>query len=306
MDNYKFNYTIIIPHKNIPNLLQRCLDSIPERDDLQIIVIDDNSDTSKVDFNHFPGIERKNVEIYFTKEGKGAGYARNVGLKHAQGKWILFADADDFFNYCFEEILDKYEKADYDVVFFNANSVNTETYTTTFRCKYLNKMVQLYEKEPDKSIFYLKYCFGEPWAKMIKLNLIKENGILFSETTIHNDTKFSYLVGYYSSHIYVDEHAIYCITDRTGSISKCISIENLLIRTYIFSEATVFFQKHNIHLFGAFTFTPLKYFIHKRDWENCRKCIQIMKSCGMSNQLMIKGFLLDIIKRPVKILLLRS
>ena len=36
------NYSIIIPHKNIPDLLQRCLDSIPRREDVQIID-DDNS-----------------------------------------------------------------------------------------------------------------------------------------------------------------------------------------------------------------------------------------------------------------------
>ena len=48
------NYTVIIPHKNIPELLQRCLDSIPERDDIQVIVVDDNSDESRVSFDHFP------------------------------------------------------------------------------------------------------------------------------------------------------------------------------------------------------------------------------------------------------------
>ena len=48
------NYSVIIPHKNIPKLLQRCLDSIPVRDDLQVIVVDDNSDLDVVDFSHFP------------------------------------------------------------------------------------------------------------------------------------------------------------------------------------------------------------------------------------------------------------
>jgi hypothetical protein len=33
------NYSIIIPHKNIPNLLQRCLDYIQERGNIQIITI---------------------------------------------------------------------------------------------------------------------------------------------------------------------------------------------------------------------------------------------------------------------------
>ena len=61
------NYSIIIPHKNIPSLLQRCLDSIPLRDDIQIIIVDDNSSPDKVDFNNFPGLDRDDTEVYLTK-----------------------------------------------------------------------------------------------------------------------------------------------------------------------------------------------------------------------------------------------
>ncbi|MCS2966676.1 glycosyltransferase family 2 protein [Bacteroides ovatus] len=91
------NFTFIIPHKNIPSLLQRCIDSIPQREDVHIVVVDDNSDSCQVDFSHFPGLNNPFVEVIFTKEGYGAGYARNVGLKQVQSKWVLFADADDFF-----------------------------------------------------------------------------------------------------------------------------------------------------------------------------------------------------------------
>ena len=91
------NYSIIIPHKNTPNYLLRCLDSIPLRDDVQVIVVDDNSNPEKVDFDHFPQWKGKHYEYYLTKEGRGAGFARNIGLEHAVGKWLLFADADDFF-----------------------------------------------------------------------------------------------------------------------------------------------------------------------------------------------------------------
>ena len=95
--NTSYHYSIIIPHKNTPRLLERCLYSIPTWDEIQIIIIDDNSNSESVDFSHFPGNGRKNTEVLFTKEGKGAGYARNIGLSHARGKWIIFADADDFF-----------------------------------------------------------------------------------------------------------------------------------------------------------------------------------------------------------------
>ena len=63
------NYSIIIPHKNIPNLLQRCLDSIPIRDDTQVIVVDDDSNSELVDFSNFPGVDQPNVEIVYLKEG---------------------------------------------------------------------------------------------------------------------------------------------------------------------------------------------------------------------------------------------
>ena len=52
--------------------MQRCLASIPQRDDIQVIIVDDNSNEGVVDLNHFAGYSRKNTEIYLTKEGKGA------------------------------------------------------------------------------------------------------------------------------------------------------------------------------------------------------------------------------------------
>lgn len=87
------SFSFIIPHKNCPDLLQRCVDSIPDRDDVQIIVVDDNSDDEKK-----PAIYRRDVEIVLldAEHSKGAGRARNEGLKHAKGKWLLFADADDY------------------------------------------------------------------------------------------------------------------------------------------------------------------------------------------------------------------
>ena len=83
------NFSIIIPHKNLPHLLQRCLDSIPARDDLEIIVVDDDSSEELVDFKSFPGTDRPDVKVIFDKQSKGAGAARNIGINKATGKWLL-------------------------------------------------------------------------------------------------------------------------------------------------------------------------------------------------------------------------
>ncbi|GAP73202.1 glycosyl transferase [Candidatus Symbiothrix dinenymphae] len=116
------NYSIIIPHKNIPKLLERCLASIPQRDDIQVIVVDDNSDADIVETWRATSLPKyPHVEFVFAKNKngrKGAGYARNIGLEHAKGKWIVFADADDFFMPCVDEAMTQYADDEHDVVFF--------------------------------------------------------------------------------------------------------------------------------------------------------------------------------------------
>ena len=120
------NYSIIIPHKDSAELLAYCLSSIPVREDVQVIVVDDNSDPQKVDFEHFPKWEGKHYEYYLTKEGKGAGYARNVGLNHAVGKWILFVDADDYLLPTINSIFDECITSEADIIYFRPKAVMLE------------------------------------------------------------------------------------------------------------------------------------------------------------------------------------
>lgn len=43
MDNSIYNYSLIIPHYNTPDLLRRLLRTVTKRDDLQVIAVDDCS-----------------------------------------------------------------------------------------------------------------------------------------------------------------------------------------------------------------------------------------------------------------------
>ena len=213
------NYSIIIPHKNIPNLLQRCLDSIPVRDDVEVIVVDDNSDPRKVDFEHFPRWKGKHYQYFLTKEGKGAGYARNVGLDHAQGRWIVFADADDFFTEDFNALLDEMVDAKEDIVFFNYINVLSDNITKiveertgyrTYITTYLNG---------DQSEFNLRTFFVVPWCKLVEKNLIERHRIRFNEVRWGNDVYFSAQVGCRAQTIRVSEKIGYVLTSRKGSLT---------------------------------------------------------------------------------------
>ena len=224
-----FTYTIIIPHKNTPQLLQRCLDSIPIRRDIQIIIVDDFSDSTIVDFNNFPGSNRSNVEIYLTKEGKGAGYARNVGLTKAKGKWILFADSDDFFNKNFIEQTDKYINGNNDIIYFLANSVDSDSLVSAERHLYLVKTRKKYYKklksDRSKAKDQLIYKNWEAFAKMFRRSFIEKNKLNFEEVKVGEDALFVIKAGKLSNNYAVDDFPIYCVTYRNTSVCYKLDTE---------------------------------------------------------------------------------
>lgn len=230
------NFTIIIPHKNTPNLLERLIESIPVRDDLEIIVVDDHSDADVVDFNHFPCKERRNLKIVSNTDRPGAGHARNFALPQAKGKWILFADSDDFFNPGINAFLSKYIDSNADIIYFNANSVDTETYEPSNRADHLHGFIDNYQKNPKNGEVVMRYMFTEPWCKMIKRKLIEDFSICFDDTLIHEDVKFACLVGHYASTVLVDNSQLYCVTSRENSLSRTITEQKYLDELLVFAR----------------------------------------------------------------------
>lgn len=225
-------YSIIIPHKNIPDLLQRCLDSIPLRDDVQVIIVDDNSDPEKVDFEHFPGLTRPNTEVYFDKTGRGAGRARNIGLDHVLGQWILFTDADDFYTEKVSELLDLYKDSQSDIIFFkHKNVVSSDISQEGNRCYYFNEIIDgdLPTEEKER---LLRCRHNTPWSKIYKSSFIKNLGIRYEEIPFSNDIFFNVSAGCLAQRIEISKHTLYVLTNRDGSLTSgnCQGIEELSIR----------------------------------------------------------------------------
>lgn len=233
-----YSFSLVIPHHNSPELLRFLLKSIPVREDLQVIIVDDNSDPSIVDFDNFPGSNRNDTVVVFSKEGKGAGYARNVGLQKVQGKWIIFSDADDYFDTeNLNKALDTYVDSDADIVFFNANRV--EETTGKVLSQHLSK--RKFEKSPQKYKDFLRYWSNVPWAKFIKREIITNNDVFFSEVPSANDLYFSTVSGFYAKKVLVDFSVIYNYRVRlSGNITSHVSEQTVMSRLSEASKRNAF------------------------------------------------------------------
>jgi Glycosyltransferases involved in cell wall biogenesis len=211
-------FSVIIPHYGIPELLRRCLASIPQREDLQVIVVDDQSPDYDTYRERFPDLFREGVTWLRTSHNGGAGLARNVGLEESVGKWLLFADADDFFTEEMEELLDEDKDAEEDVIYFRHRCVLSDRPDEkAHRDKWMEGLFDRYFESGDDREIRFEHCV--PWAKMIRRSLVEEYAIRFDEVRYSNDVMFNTIVGSKARAVRVVNRPLYVLTERSGSLT---------------------------------------------------------------------------------------
>lgn len=210
-------YSFIIPHRNTPDLLQRLINTIPQREDIEIIVVDDNSDEGKK-----ANVVRSDVQLIFldSNKSKGAGHARNVGMDRASGKWLLFADADDLYKEGFIEILDEYKDDDIEMLFYNIESVDCDTLQPgkINRAKLYNILLAQYNgsKTTTDELLFMGYS---PWYRMVKASYVRHYGIRYEEIVKGNDCFFAFQISYFAKRWAVDKRSVYIITYNSNSLT---------------------------------------------------------------------------------------
>ena len=257
MQGFK-SFSIVIPHKNTPDLLKRCLSSIPIRNDLEIIIVDDNSNPSIVNFDSFPGKDRCDTRIIFDKTGCGAGNARNIGLKRSCGFWVYFVDADDFLTEKFNDILNKYSTIrDIDMVFFNAVSFDENNIKKKL---IVNRYINNYIKKRPLSLNVLRFQYWPPWSRMIRRDLLIENDIWFEEIPVSNDAWAILNASLYAKSFNVEPMVVYnYFKPSYGSqTNKAYNIESDILRL----EQR--FKINNLYSIAGYPFKwPIKYSFKK-------------------------------------------
>lgn len=257
-------FSIIIPHYNIPELLVRCLKSIPIREDIQVIVVDDCSPGSENYLSTIPELSRPFVEFYSTSQGGSAGRARNVGIEHAKGRWLTFVDADDLFVNGAAQILERYRESNDDVLYFPSKSVMCNDLSKPSNRHCFLYHFEQYKKTGNENL--LRYEFDAPWGKFVKKSLIDEHHIRFDEVRWSNDTFFSAAIGVYAKTIDVPDEVLYIVTEREGSLTsaKVMSVEEWTTRFRSALHVQDFFDQNAVS-YKRYAFVEFLDTMRKRD-----------------------------------------
>lgn len=120
--------SVIIPCYNCAPVIERCLDSI-DYPEAEIIVVNDGSiDNSAEVIEQYikSHIRTKNV-VLINKSNGGVSSARNLGIRHATGKYIVFVDADDYLMADgLARVVKIADTEDADVVLYSANYITEQ------------------------------------------------------------------------------------------------------------------------------------------------------------------------------------
>lgn len=86
-------FSVIVPGHNSAEFMRQGLDAIRSQDfdDYELIIVCDACTDNTAE------IAREYTDKVFEVNYGRAGLARNVGLDHAKGEWILWADDDDWY-----------------------------------------------------------------------------------------------------------------------------------------------------------------------------------------------------------------
>lgn len=112
--------SVVIPVYNQESLIERAIRSIPLRDDIEIIVVDDGSTDDTWNKLVTIGIELNdpNFIVLHNRRNMGVGYTVNRGLDIADGEYIVLLGSDDYFYT--DEFLKAMEQLDgTDLVYFD-------------------------------------------------------------------------------------------------------------------------------------------------------------------------------------------
>ena len=270
--------SVIIPVYNAEEYLSECLDSVCSQSlqDIEIICVDDGSTDSSLDILNKYKVSDSRIQV-LRQENKYAGAARNAGLRIAKGEFVIFWDADDFFESSALSIMySRITETNADICICGAYRYYTDGHMSIPTRAYLNRTLV-----PDKPVFnrmdipdtILQITSIPVWNKLYRRSFIQKENLWFKEIRNANDAFFNVCSLCLADRITVVEQDLVYYRNFTsksltvtmskgalGVLETWAEIARYLISKEVFPETsfvkrvcvTIFFTLHNTDDYSVF------------------------------------------------------
>lgn len=187
--------SVVIPAYNCEDYIRPCIDSLVAQtfDAFEIIVVDDGSTDATPEILESYSGQHPYIHVLH-QQNKYAGVARNLGMQHARGSYIMFLDSDDYFEpTLLEEAYTRISETDADICVYSANWLNDATQVVKPM-----RHVCIASLCPDAETFnrttnpegIFVFTSPAPWTKLFKRSFIDAHGLTFQDTRSANDLRF--------------------------------------------------------------------------------------------------------------------
>lgn len=210
-------FSIIVPVYNAEKYMNQCIDSLVNQDvkscEYEIILVNDGSTDSSLTIMREYEKKCERVMV-LDQSNRGVATARNLGIKHARGSYILFVDSDDWIaentlSVMYEWVL----KEELDIVMFNYARHHEQE--SSVQKNVVGHAVKRVGVDKD-AMTYMSYNYI--WDKLYKKSIIIENELSFrKDVHFGEDTLFlcEYLM--HVNKIVLEEKCLYNYRESTGA-----------------------------------------------------------------------------------------
>lgn len=285
--------TIITPIYNGEKYLEECIDSVLNQTfaDFELICVDDGStDRTNEILDRYRAADSR-VQVYHQKN-QYAGVARNTGMDHANGKYVLFLDGDDFFEPdMVQKLYTQIEQDEADICLCggyqyddkNKISIPANGYLSR---KLLPETIPFSVREAEEVIFNITTMHLH--NKLFRSEFIKRNNIRFKPYRLGEDAGFVLHALSSAERITVVNERLFHYRVNTG-----ISVTDSAAGDILAGYETLMEAKKELTERGVYTDKLRKSFANKA-LGNCmhffRKASTIDSYCMLFDKMVNGGF----------------
>ncbi|CAA7197414.1 glycosyltransferase family 2 protein [Chryseobacterium potabilaquae] len=201
--------SVIIPVYNAEAYISKAVESALQcKEVIEVLLIEDHSPDNALEVCRKLAEKDDRIKLFqhSDKGNHGAGASRNLGIENAQGEFIAFLDADDYYlSNRFDREKELFTNPEIDGVY---GALGVEYYSESAKEEYFSvfgdRLMTIYKECPPEEVFpgliYLRGSFGLFSINTLtlrKASLLKKMNTFFKDLRIHEDSEFFFRLSYY-------------------------------------------------------------------------------------------------------------